>query len=151
MRTIPTPLAPLAAALLLAAAAAPAAARSHDLAPADAPAAAATHAVVAEDGVVRPLVRVRLAADAGVRLPAHVVVADSAGTLVASFLLRGEGVVRPMMVVVDGRDLVLKADTPEGQLRLRLHELNDPATEGRISGQWALDAREGALSGRARR
>ena len=81
-------------------------------------------------------------------MPAKVVVADSAGALVASFRRATDGTAIPLIVNVEGSDLVLHADTESGLLELVLHRQNESAARSRVTGRWTLGSQQGALSGR---
>ena len=81
-------------------------------------------------------------------MPAKVVVADSAGALVASFRRATDGAAIPLIVNVEGSDLVLHADTDAGLLELVLHRQNESAARSRVTGRWTLGQQQGALSGR---
>ena len=81
-------------------------------------------------------------------MPAKVVVADSAGALVASFQRDSDTAAIPLIVNVDGSDLVLHADTEQGLLELVLHRQNEGAARSRVTGRWTLGQEQGALQGR---
>lgn len=81
-------------------------------------------------------------------MPAKVVVADSAGALVASFRRTTDGAAIPLIVNVEGSDLVLHADTDAGLLELVLHRQNESAARSRVTGRWTLGQQQGALQGR---
>lgn len=83
-------------------------------------------------------------------MPATVVVADSAGALVASFQRDSDTAAIPLIVNVEGSDLVLHADTEKGLLELVLHRQNDGAARSRVTGRWTLGQEQGALQGRVK-
>ncbi|MGZ8376947.1 MAG: hypothetical protein ACXW05_06860 [Gemmatirosa sp.] len=84
-------------------------------------------------------------------MPAQVVVADSAGALVATFRRVADGKAIPMIVTVEGADLVLHADTEQGLLQFVLRGQNDGAAAAhRVSGRWLLGQQQGELLGRVK-
>jgi hypothetical protein len=112
--------------------------------------AAAQHAS-ASSATVRPVAAYELRVGLPDRtMPAKLVVADSAGALVASLRRAADGAAIPLIVNVEGSDLVLHADTPDGLLELVLHRQNESAARSRVTGRWTLGQQQGALQGRVR-
>jgi len=81
-------------------------------------------------------------------LPARVTVADSSGTLVATYTLPGETTAHPMVVAVDGTDILLGADTRLGAFQITLYNENERGHAGHVSGRWTLGTESGVLAAR---
>lgn len=84
------------------------------------------------------------------RIASRLTVADSAGTLVGTAMIAGDATPVPMLVVVQGTDLVLSADTPRGLLEFVFHGANDWGAGRRVSGQWIFGEEHGTLVGKIR-
>ena len=85
-----------------------------------------------------------------INFPMKVTVTDSAGTLVASTVLQGERIQRPLTVAVIETDLVLQGETPDGVLTLVLDKQADGTTPKVADGRWSLGRAEGKLRVAAR-
>ena len=98
----------------------------------------------------RPVATYLVVGDAGRgKLPVRVEVGDSSGTLVARYWLDGQAEAKPMVIAVDGTDILLGADTPKGALQVTLYRQNERGVTGRADGRWSLGAQQGTLRGRS--
>ena len=85
-----------------------------------------------------------------INFPMTVTVTDSAGTLVASTVLQGESIQRPLTVAVIESDLVLQGETRDGVLTLVLDKQADGTTPKVADGRWSLGREAGKLRVAAR-
>lgn len=85
-----------------------------------------------------------------INFPTKITVTDSAGTLVASTVLQGETIQRPLTVAVIESDLVLQGETPDGVLTLVLDKQADGTTPKVADGRWSLGREAGKLRVAAR-
>ena len=82
-----------------------------------------------------------------INFPMTVTVTD---TLVASTVLQGESIQRPLTVAVIESDLVLQGETPDGVLTLVLDKQADGTTPKVADGRWSLGREAGKLRVAAR-
>lgn len=84
--------------------------------------------------------------------PQAFTLSDSAGRLRAHYRLVDDATPREMRVDVVGADLVLRAETADGPLTVRLERQADSVPAGRaITGRWFYRGTDGVLQGRVQR
>ena len=113
---------------------------------------AASTAVTDAPSTARTIVTYRFVGWRTKGMPTEIAVVDSAGRFVASYRTPGARVASPMDVLVNGNDLVLTGETPEGLLTLELHATEtEGRAESRLAGRWYVGSEGGDLRGQARR